>query len=150
VAPGIGFGLLMVLGANFALTGQYSSDLLLVSLVPFFLINNLLLLNQYPDIDADRKIGRNHFPIAFGISKSNVVYGLFILLNVVVILSAIALQILPMLSLITLLPLPLSLFSLSGAIKYRENIGQYPQYLGANVAVTIVSLVLLSLSIVFG
>jgi 1,4-dihydroxy-2-naphthoate octaprenyltransferase len=150
VAPGIGFGLLMVLGANFALTGQYSSDLLLVSLIPFFLINNLLLLNQYPDIEADRKIGRNHFPIAFGISKSNVVYGLFILLNVVVILSAIALQILPMLSLITLLPLPLSLFSLSGAIKYRENIGQYPQYLGANVAVTIISLVLLSLSIVFG
>lgn len=150
ISPGLGFGFLMVLGANFALTGEYSSSLTFISLVPFLLINNLLLLNQYPDIEADRKIGRYHFPIAFGISSSNAVYGLFILLTTVVVITAITLQILPTVSLITLLPLLLSLFSLSGAVKFREKIGEHPQYLAANVVATIAAILLLSISITFG
>lgn len=149
-SPGFGFGFLMVLGANFALTGEYSSSLVFISLIPFFLINNLLLLNQYPDIEADIKAGRYHFPIAFGVSNSNVIFGLFILLTMMVIISAIIFQILPMLSLIVFLPLPLSLFSLIGAIKFRENIGSHPQYLAANVIATIAAIVLLSISIIFG
>ena len=60
VAPGLGFGLLMTVGAYFAITGVFNQDLWLISLVPFFLVNNLLLLNQYPDIEADKmaEIGR--------------------------------------------------------------------------------------------
>lgn len=150
LSPGFGFGFLMVLGANFALTGEYSSSLVFVSLIPFFLINNLLLLNQYPDIEADKKAGRYHFPIAFGVSNSNVIFGLFILLTMMVTIIAITFHILPMLSLIAFLPLPLSLFSLTGAIKFRENIGNHPQYLAANVIATIAAIILLSISIIFG
>ena len=150
LSPGVGFGFLMVLGANFTLTGEYSSTLLFVSLIPFFLINNLLLLNQYPDIEADKKVGRYHFPIAFGVSYSNVIFGLFLFLTTVVIISAVTFQILPMLSLITLLPLALSLFSLTGAVKFREKIGSHPQYLAANVVATITAIILLSISIIFG
>lgn len=150
ISPGFGFGFLMVLGANFTLTGEFSSSLCFVSLIPFFLINNLLLLNQYPDIEADKKTGRYHFPIAFGVSYSNVIFGLFVLLTMVVIISAVTFHILPMLSLIALLPLPLSLFSLTGAIKFRENIGNHPQYLAANVVATIAAIILLSTSIIFG
>lgn len=31
---------------------------------PPFLVNNLLLINQFPDVDADRSIGRDNFPVA--------------------------------------------------------------------------------------
>lgn len=150
LSPGFGFGILMVLGANFTLTGEYSSPLFVVSLIPFFLINNLLLLNQYPDVEADKKVGRYHLPIAFGISYGNVIFGVFILLTMAVIISAVTFQTLPMLSLIALLPLPLSLFSLAGAIKFRESIGNHPQYLAANVVATIAAIILLSISIIFG
>ncbi|MCH2157572.1 MAG: hypothetical protein MK096_02180 [Oleiphilaceae bacterium] len=35
----------------------------LALLLPFCLSNNLLLLTQYPDIHADKNVGRRTFPI---------------------------------------------------------------------------------------
>jgi 1,4-dihydroxy-2-naphthoate octaprenyltransferase len=150
VAPGIGFGFLMVAGTQFVLQGEYALLSWLVAVIPFFLVNNLLLLNQYPDIKADSSVGRNHFPIAYGIKLSNIIYGFFSLATAAAIIIYIALGYLPALSSIALLPMPLALFSLSGAIKYGENIGNHPQYLGANVAVTILIPMLLGISMIYG
>lgn len=150
IAPGLGFGFFMVAGANFALTGAYSMPLWLICLVPFFLVNNLLLLNQYPDIDADREVGRYHFPIAYGIHMSNIAYGLFAVLTMVVIVAAVVNEIIPVLGLIALMPMPLAFFALRGAMKYGGTIGQHPKYLAANVMITIFMPVLLAVSIIYG
>jgi 1,4-dihydroxy-2-naphthoate octaprenyltransferase len=123
------------------LQGEYTLLPWLVAVIPFFLVNNLLLLNQYPDIKADSSVGRNHFPITYGIKLSNMVYGFFALATAVVIIIYVALGFLPTLSLIALLPMPLALFSLTGAIKYGENIG-------ANVAVTILVPLLLGIALI--
>jgi 1,4-dihydroxy-2-naphthoate octaprenyltransferase len=148
IAPGIGFGFLMVAGTQFVLQGEYTPLSWLVAAVPFFLVNNLLLLNQYPDIKADAKAGRYHFPIAYGVKRSSLVYGLFAFASAVVIIALILAGQLPMLSLIALIPMPLAIFSLFGAVKHGEAIGSYPQYLGANVAVTILTTLLLGISLV--
>ena len=74
VAPGLGFGLLMVAGTQFVLTGSYWWSAWLLGLIPFMLVNNLLLLNQYPDAEADAASGRYHFPIAYGFRASNRAY----------------------------------------------------------------------------
>ena len=148
VAPGIGFGFLMVAGTQFVLQGEFTPLSWLVAAVPFFLVNNLLLLNQYPDIKADANAGRNHFPIAYGVKRSSLVYGLFTLATAGVIIALILTGHLPMLSLIALLPMPLAIFSFYGAVKHGEAIGSYPQYLGANVAVTILTTLLLGISLV--
>lgn len=148
VAPGIGFGFLMVAGTNFVLQGEFTMLSWLVAVIPFFLVNNLLLLNQYPDIQADMNAGRNHFPIAYGVRRSSFVYGLFVLATVLSIIAYVVADYLPMLSLIALLPVPLALFSLFGAIKYGEAIGSQPQYLGANVAVSILVPFLLGVSLI--
>lgn len=66
IAPGLGFGPLMILGTDVALTGAYSATAAVASLVPFFLVNNLLLLNQFPDAQADRQVGRRHLLITAG------------------------------------------------------------------------------------
>jgi len=150
IAPGIGFGFLMVAGTQFVLQGEYDSLSWLVALIPFFLVNNLLLLNQYPDIKADASVGRYHFPIAYGIKRSNMVYGLFALTTAVAIVALIMLGQLPALSLIALLPMPLACFALYGAIKHGAAIGDFPKFLAANVAITIATPLLLGLSIVFG
>ena len=54
IAPGLGFGPLMVVGTYFTQTGEYSVTAGLASLVPGFLVSNLLLLNQFPDVEADK------------------------------------------------------------------------------------------------
>ena len=150
VAPGIGFGFLMVVGTQFVLVGRYESLSWIVALVPFFLVNNLLLLNQYPDIHADARVGRYHFPIAYGTKNSNAVYAVFVLAAITVIVASILTGYLPRLSLIALLPMPLALFALKGAIQYGENIGKHPQYLGSNVAVAVLTPLLLGISIIVG
>jgi len=151
IAPGLGFGFLMVIGTSYVIAGNFlPQPWLLVAAVPFFLVNNLLLLNQYPDIKADASVGRNHFPIAYGVERSSIVYGLFTLATFSIIISCIMIGLLPILSLIALLPLPFALFSTYGAVKHGALIGKYPQYLGANVAVTILTIFLLGLSIILG
>jgi 1,4-dihydroxy-2-naphthoate octaprenyltransferase len=66
IAPGLGFGPLMILGTHVALTGVYSASAAVASLLPFFLVNNLLLLNQFPDAQADQRVGRRHILITSG------------------------------------------------------------------------------------
>lgn len=150
IAPGIGFGFLMVVGTQFVLQGEYAPLSVLVAVVPFLLINNLLLLNQYPDIEADASVGRNHFPIAYGVSRSNLAYALFALATTGIIVIYVLLGYLPATSFIALLPMPLAFLALYGAIKYRENIGNHPHYLGANVGVAILAPLLLGVSIIIG
>jgi len=150
VAPGLGFGLLMVVGTHIVLTREYSLLPWLAALVPFFLVNNLLLLNQYPDIEADRSVGRNHLPIAYGTASSTIAYGLFMLGAYLMIAISVVMGYFPLLSLIALIPMALAIFSLMGARKYSAEIGKFPQYLGTNVAATLTTPLLLGISLLYG
>lgn len=140
----------MVIGTHVILKEEHSQLAWLVSLIPFFLINNLLLLNQYPDIKADASTGRNTFPIAFGLKKSNFIYAIFMLATYSLILFYIVKGYIPNLSIIALTPMLLSLFALIGAVKHMSKIGDFPQYMGANVAAAILTPILLGISIING
>ena len=150
VAPGLGFGILMVVGTYIVLTGKSAAAAWFAAMVPFFLVNNLLLLNQFPDIEADKNIGRYHLPIAYGTKASSYVYGIFFVCAYATIVLGIYYGYFPMLSLIALLPVALSIYSMRGALKYAGSIGSHPQYLGANVAATLLAPMLLSVSVLYG
>lgn len=64
-APGLGFAL-MVLGTRIVLGGPPTRYDLWLTLPPLLLSNNLLLLSQFPDIDADRAVGRRTLPMHLG------------------------------------------------------------------------------------
>ncbi|MFT5757166.1 MAG: 1,4-dihydroxy-2-naphthoate octaprenyltransferase [Alteromonadaceae bacterium] len=139
VAPGLCFGLLMVAGTQLILSGQQYLSTWGIGLIPFFLINNLLLLNQYPDIDADKSIGRKTFPIAFGIKASNLVFTVFTLCSTALIGFFISQNILPTLSVIAFIPQSLAFVALYGAVKFGANIGQHHKYLAGNVACAVLT-----------
>lgn len=72
-ASGAAFGPILMSAAFFTLFSMSAMEILLWSLIPFFLVNNLLLINQIPDQFADKKIGRNNWVIQHGnISALNV------------------------------------------------------------------------------
>ncbi len=150
VAPGLGFGVLMVVGTHVVLTGACPPLPWLIGLVPFFLANNLLLLNQYPDIDADASVGRRHLPIAYGVVRSNVVYAVFMLSAYLLILFLVVAGYIPMAGLIALAPMAFSVFALAGAAKHMARIGEHPQILAANVVATIMTPLLLGLAMLYG
>ena len=116
--------------------------------MPFFLVNNLLLLNQYPDIAADSSVGRNTFPIAFGIHKSNLVYLFFTLCTYLLILISIINGTIPVLASISLTPMLLSLYSFYGVLKHAAELADFPHYLASNVAATLLTPLLLGISII--
>ena len=149
IAPGMGFGVLMVLGANFVLTGGYSLPVVVASLVPFLLINNLLLLNQYPDVEADQAAGRYHFPIAYGAKASAWMYLGFVLLSLLLIVVSVLVGILPVATLIALLGLLPAFHAFSGMRKYQLEIAKHPQYLKSNVLAAVLTPLLLALAIIW-
>jgi len=68
-APGLGFAL-MVLGTRIVLGGAPDLGDLWLILPPLLLCNNLLLLGQFPDIDADRAVGRRTLPMHIGCTNA--------------------------------------------------------------------------------
>ena len=149
LAPGIGFGPLMVGGTHVILSGNYNETAMLASMVPMFLVSNLLLLNQYPDIEADKSVGRYHFPIAYGIERSTQMYGLFVLLAAATLIAGVLSSTLPALSLVALLPLIPAAAAYSGARKHADNIKALTPFLGMNVIAAIVTPVILSLALIY-
>lgn len=147
LASGTGFGLLMVAGSQFVIDGLFLPEIWLVGLMPFLLINNLLLLNQYPDIAADSQIGRRHFPIHYGIPVSNWVMLIFWLGCMFLLISMVLLEHLPWMALLALLSAPLGFYAWLGARKHGENIGDFPQYMAANVAISLLFPLLLSVAL---
>lgn len=109
LAPGFCFGSLMVMGTQLALANTITVEAFIASLVPFFLVNNLLLLNQIPDRDADQTVGRNHFSIAYGQDKTYCVYACFAVAACFCILFGSTSGLLPFTSIIALVPASLSL-----------------------------------------
>jgi 1,4-dihydroxy-2-naphthoate octaprenyltransferase len=139
IAPGLGFGTLTVMGADFALTGSYSWQAVLASLIPFFLVSNLLLLNQFPDVEADRQIGRRHLPILIGRRGSSIIYIGFLALTYLSLILSVALGYLPVWALLGLLTMIFAIPAGKGAFQHADDIGRLVPHLGQNVMLNLLT-----------
>jgi 1,4-dihydroxy-2-naphthoate octaprenyltransferase len=150
IAPGLGFGVFMVMGTHFSLTGSYSWASFVASLVPTFLVSDLLLLNQFPDVDADKSIGRNNYPITIGRKASSVLYGVFLLLAYMSVVTGVILDLLPRFSLLALLTVVLAWKASRDAYKNSENIPALIPSMGVNVVINLLTPALLAAGLFIG
>lgn len=147
IAPGLGFGPLMVMSVHFALTGAYSWTAFVASLVPFFLVSDLLLLNQFPDVEADRSIGRRHIAILFGRRTASLVYNLFLLLAYLTVILGVLVGLLPTVSLIGLLTAVIAIPAGLRAFRYSDDIPQLIPAMGMNVLVNLLTPTLIAIGL---
>lgn len=150
VAPGLGFGLLMVTGTALALTGHYSGTAVLASLLPFFLVSNLLLLNQFPDLEADRRVGRRHLPIVLGRRRSALVYAAMLAATYVTIVAAVAAGEFPPPTLLGLITAALAVPVAVGAYRHADDLEALTPLLGLNVLITLATPVLVGVGFLLG
>jgi 1,4-dihydroxy-2-naphthoate octaprenyltransferase len=150
LAPGLGFGTLVVLGTHFALTGTYTWTALIASLVPFFLVSNLLLLNQFPDVEADQSIGRRHYPIAIGRQASATIFGIFLVLTYLAVILGVVFKLLPPFTLLVLLTAILAVRAYQGARHNAEDIPALIPSMGINVIINLATPVLLAVGLFIG
>lgn len=148
IAPGLGFGPLMVAGTQFALAGRYTEGAWWASAVAFFLVNNLLLLNQFPDVEPDRAVGRKTLPIVLGRRRCVAVLAAQWLLAYGALGCAVLLGALPVAALAGCLTAPLAMVAWHGARHHADDLPGLLPAMGMNVAVTLATPLLTALGTV--
>jgi len=147
ISPGLGFGPLMVMGTDFILTGRYSLTAAMASLVPFFLVNDLLLLNQFPDVGPDRQFGRDHLLIRIGRKSGAVVYNVFLILAYVSIIAGYLSGVLPWGALLGLITFILAVPVMCGVVRHADDIPGLIPFMVKNVIINISTPVLVALGL---
>ncbi len=139
LAPGLSFGPLMVMGTDVVLSGNYSITAFAVSLVPFFLVNNLLLLNQFPDTEADRAVNRKNYPILIGKKRSSLIYTGLMLLGFIVLPVTIINGYLPATSLLGEITVLAAIPCAIGVYRHADNTAKLMPYMKINVAINLLT-----------
>ena len=117
-APGVGMGFLPVLGVYFAQAGEYTWPAIIAAIPSGILVHNLLLLNEFPDVEADKKAGRKTTPITLGKASASKFYVATTILVYLWIIGGVIAGQMPPFSLLALLTLPIAVKAVGGALKY--------------------------------
>jgi len=150
LSPGVGFGVAMVIGSCVALGGGYTWPALVASLVPTFLVSDLLLLNQFPDVDADRTVGRSNVLLVFGRRAGAIIYAAFLAGAYLAIVVGWAIGLFPALALLGLATALIAVPTALGALRHAEQTEQLVPLLGRNVLINLATPALLALGIWLG
>jgi len=143
-APGLGLGALPILGVYFVQTSVYTLPVLIASIPSGILVHNLLLLNEFPDVEADKKAGRKTLPITMGKEKASIVYSALTIIVYLWIIGGVVMGQMPAFSLIALLTLPLAIKAIRGALKHQD-MSQLVPAMANNVLVVLLTQLLLGI-----
>ena len=141
-SPGLGLGLLPVLGMYFSQTGMYTWQALIASVPSGFLVHNLLLLNEFPDVEADKVNNRKTLPITLGHKKAAIVYTSVTLLVYIWVIVAVILGAMPVFTLLALLTLPVAIKAIRGSFQY-DDINRIVSAMSSNVMVVLLTQLLI-------
>ena len=142
LAPGVGLGALPVLGTYFIQTSFYTGAAVIAAVPSAILVHNLLLLNEFPDIAADREAGRRTLPITIGKQGAWLIYSALTIGVYIWIAFWVGSGQMPVFSLIALLTLPLALKAIWGGRKYND-MSQLVPAMANNVMVVLLTQLLL-------
>lgn len=152
---GLALGTFVVLGTYIAMTaspemavqGLFPKEVIWISIPPGILTSLLLLINQFPDAEADKAGGRNHLVIRFGWKGASYFYtaGIFATFGIIVLMPLIGVSS-PWIYL-ALLPLPLGIKAAVTAIKHGDNFEKMVPALGSDVITVLATDLLLAVAL---
>jgi 1,4-dihydroxy-2-naphthoate octaprenyltransferase len=152
---GLALGTLVVLGTYISMNGgswmhwntMLPAEVIWLSIPAGILTALLLLINEFPDAEADKAGGRNHLVIRLGIKGAAWVYaaGMFTSFAIILVLPLIGLS--SFWIYIALFPLPLAIKASMTAIREGDNFSKIVPALAANVITVLSFDLLLALAI---
>jgi 1,4-dihydroxy-2-naphthoate octaprenyltransferase len=143
-APGLGLGSLPILGAYFIQTGEYTLPVIIASIPSGILVHNLLLLNEFPDVEADTSANRRTLPIVAGKRKASLFYSAMTVLVYLWIIGGVIACKMPAFSLLGLLTLPLAVKAIRGSMKY-DDASVFIPAMASNVMVVLITQLLMGI-----
>jgi 1,4-dihydroxy-2-naphthoate octaprenyltransferase len=142
-SPGLGLGILPVLGMYFSQTGAYTWHALIAAVPAGLLVHNLLLLNEFPDVEADKVGHRKTLPITLGRKGAAIFYSTFLILTYVWIVGAVVFKALPLFTLLGLLTIPLAVKAIQGSFQSEDPSKLMPA-MASNVLIVLLTLFLMA------
>jgi 1,4-dihydroxy-2-naphthoate octaprenyltransferase len=122
LAVGVGFGPLMVLGAYYVQAQTLAPKVFLISLPVGLLIALVLFINEFPDYQADKSVGKRTLVVILGKKNAVILYQILLILTYLTIIVLVVFKVLPPATLITLLGLPIALKAFMIAKKNYDKI----------------------------
>ena len=141
---GAGLGALPVLGMCFAQVGAYTFPVVIASIPSAFLVHNLLLLNEFPDVEADRQANRRTLPITIGKDRAAIFYAIVALAVYAWIIGWVVARVMPIWTLLALLTLPLAIKAINGA-RHHDDAHKLMPALATNVMVVLLTQLLIGI-----
>lgn len=118
---GLNFGPLLTLGAYYVQTQTLAVEPFVAALPLGLLVAAILWINEIPDYNADRLVGKNTSVVRLGRRKAAKVYAYIIGATYAIIVAGVAFRVLPATALLTLLSLHLAVKAVKVAGKYYES-----------------------------
>jgi 1,4-dihydroxy-2-naphthoate polyprenyltransferase len=100
-------GAMIVLGTYFVQASQITAEPILAGIVSGVLSSTVLFVNSFPDHDADKAHGRRTLVILLGKAKAASSIWIFLVISYGAIIAAVALHLFPIVSLVTLVTIPI-------------------------------------------
>lgn len=115
---GLNFGVLMVLGTYYVQTQRIALEPILASLPISLLISAVLYINEFPDYEADKKTGKNHWVVRLG--RSRAAFGYLILIGLTYLVLIPLIKPLNFFLLPIILTIPIGISAIRFALKYNS------------------------------
>lgn len=156
-AAGAGLGALPILGMYFIQTSAYTFHAWIACVPSALLVHNLLLLNEFPDVEADKLDKRTTLPIALGMKKAALIYtaaNIAVYIWIIVWVAAglfgwTSTPVMPPWALLALLTLPLAIRGIKGALN-SNNQAVFMPGMAANVLTVLLTQLLLGIGYILG
>lgn len=127
-------GTMIVLGTYFVQTSQIVIEPILGGMILGVLSSMVLFVNSFPDFEADRAGGRKSLVIMLGKKRATSALWIFPIVVYGIIISGVITQTLPILSLITLLSIPLLIKSGLGLKRSFDDVEKLVPVMGSCVS----------------
>ncbi len=126
---GLNFGVLVSLGSYVVQTGTIELEPLIPSIPLALLISLILLVNEFPDYNADKATGRRTLVVILGPKKARWIYLALASLTYIYIAVAVVIGAAPSYTILALLSLPITAYALKYLFRYyRSPFDMIPSY----------------------
>ncbi|MGQ9706749.1 MAG: prenyltransferase [bacterium] len=140
-------GILTVLGSYWVQTGTFHIAVIPIGASAGFLVAGILFINEYPDYDADRAVGKRTLVVIIGPKGARVGFFALIICSFLSIIVGAILGYIPYIILFTLLAVPLAIDLTYGFSKTYNKFPEIVKYCARMVQFYIIMLLLLNITI---
>jgi len=127
----IACGPLIVYGSYYVIAQVHAIQPIIASIPIGILVGLILYINEFPDHEADKKVGKKTLVVVYGKAKAIKLFYVFMIFNYIWIIVGVILNILPLFTIVVLLTLPICFKAINVA---RSNYDKIEELLPANAS----------------